>query len=54
MYPSPSNKMEIFLNMDETRCNRFESISAKETVGNILEKYPRLLDYNGELVRIIY
>lgn len=47
------HKQTIINALEETRANRQnEIISNKPTITEILEKYPRLADYNGEMVTI--
>lgn len=46
-----NNKKEIISALDQTRANRQQEIqSAKRTITDILQKYPRLKDYKGEMV----
>lgn len=53
--PSDSNKQDIATQLQETLQNRRDWIIKKSpTISQILYEYPRLLDYNGEMVRIIF
>jgi len=50
--PSDSNKSSIIQLLDETRPNRQRSIKNSEqmTIDDIFRLYPKLKDYNGEMV----
>lgn len=53
--PNDTNKELILKLIDETRTNRqneIKNLHKSMTVTAILKKYPRLKDFNGELVSI--
>lgn len=51
--PDQNNKIVIYTMMDETRRDRFDLIIKNNNVQEILENFPRILDYGGDLVKII-
>ena len=53
--PSPSNRTAIENCLKETLPNRREWISNQgPTISEIFNEYPRLLDYNGDMVMIFF
>lgn len=48
--PTADKKMQIFESMDLTRFNRLSVVRNKTPAGEIFNKFPRRLDFGGELV----
>lgn len=48
--PSPENRPSIVAALKDTFTNRRTIILEKAVAGQILQQYPRLKDFNGEMV----
>lgn len=49
--PTPENRAAIVATLKETFANRHNDIISKKMyAGEVLEMYPRLMDYSGEMV----